>query len=68
MYRVSEDELLCSVFEKTIKTHSKEITWDESNLKDIHIYLAAEHTPGQNGRYKSDTCGTTLIVLICFSL
>lgn len=50
-FRVPENELLRDVFTKTLEANSKNVSLNESDLNKVQIFLAAEHTPGQNGRY-----------------
>ncbi|XP_046634708.1 box C/D snoRNA protein 1-like [Daphnia pulicaria] len=58
--RVPENELLRDVFTKTLEANSKNVFLNESDLNKVQIFLAAEHTPGQNGRFHLISLDKTL--------
>ena len=51
-HRVSENELLQVLLKKNMEANANELVpLEDFNCESIHIYLAAEHTPGQSGKY-----------------
>ncbi|XP_057380539.1 LOW QUALITY PROTEIN: box C/D snoRNA protein 1-like [Daphnia carinata] len=58
--RVSENDSLQNVFEKTIESKPKYLSLSEADVKNVHIFLPAEHSPGQNGRFHQISLDKTL--------
>jgi hypothetical protein len=67
-FRVPENEILLNVFKRTIEANSKCVSLNDFALDKVHIFMAAEHTPGQNGRYCFVLIRPTLFTMSPFTI